>query len=158
VEIVRKPETYDAVIIGSGAGGGMAAMVLTQGGLRCALLEAGPSIDPAVDYKEHACAPYLKGGERPGSSSGETALLCSPSTILLLWKAVSEASTTRSIEKRTNIVLLKPEVAEAFPIQGAVTKHCAAFFSRRAQYGGLAVCLIMNYSRPRAHKRSRRRG
>jgi choline dehydrogenase-like flavoprotein len=54
MEIVRRPETYDVVIIGSGAGGGMAAMVLTQGGLRCALLEAGPPIDPAKDYKEHA--------------------------------------------------------------------------------------------------------
>src|SRR5260370_7407912 len=32
----------------------MAAMVLTQGGLSCALLEAGPGIDPSVDYKEHA--------------------------------------------------------------------------------------------------------
>jgi choline dehydrogenase-like flavoprotein len=54
VEILRKPETYDVVIVGSGAAGGMAAMVLTQGGLRCALLEAGRPIDPAVDYKEHA--------------------------------------------------------------------------------------------------------
>ena len=54
MQIVRRPETYDVVIIGSGAGGGMAAMVLTQGGLRCALLEAGPFIDPAADYKEHA--------------------------------------------------------------------------------------------------------
>jgi choline dehydrogenase-like flavoprotein len=53
VEVIRRPNTYDVVIIGSGAGGGMAAMVLTQGGLNCALLEAGPSIDPAVDYKEH---------------------------------------------------------------------------------------------------------
>lgn len=28
-------------------------MMLTQGGLNCALLEAGPPINPAVDYKEH---------------------------------------------------------------------------------------------------------
>lgn len=54
MQIVRRPNTYDVVIIGSGAGGGMAAMMLTQGGLNCALLEAGPSIDPSVDYKEHA--------------------------------------------------------------------------------------------------------
>lgn len=35
-------ESYDAVIVGSGATGGWAAKELTEGGLRVALLEAGP--------------------------------------------------------------------------------------------------------------------
>jgi choline dehydrogenase-like flavoprotein len=34
---------YDVVIIGSGAGGGMAAYVLTKAGARVAMLEAGPA-------------------------------------------------------------------------------------------------------------------
>jgi choline dehydrogenase-like flavoprotein len=34
--------TYDAVVVGSGAGGGMAARVLTAHGLKILLLEAGP--------------------------------------------------------------------------------------------------------------------
>jgi len=53
MQIIRKSNPFDVVIIGSGAGGGMAAMMLTQGGLKCALLEAGPPINPIKDYKEH---------------------------------------------------------------------------------------------------------
>ena len=53
MQVIRSPKVYDAVIIGSGAGGGMAAMALTRGGLKCALLEGGPSLDPSRDYKEH---------------------------------------------------------------------------------------------------------
>ncbi len=44
-------ELYDAVIVGSGAGGGMAAHVLTRAGARCLMLEAGGWFDPARDSK-----------------------------------------------------------------------------------------------------------
>jgi choline dehydrogenase-like flavoprotein len=53
MQIARSPKTYDVCIIGSGASGGTAAKVLTEGGLQVALLEAGPPIVPARDYKEH---------------------------------------------------------------------------------------------------------
>ncbi|MEO7144841.1 MAG: GMC family oxidoreductase [Bryobacteraceae bacterium] len=36
---------YDVLIIGSGASGGMAAYILTQQGVRCLMLDAGPAID-----------------------------------------------------------------------------------------------------------------
>ena len=36
---------YDVLIIGSGASGGMAAHTLTQKGVKCLMLEAGPLVD-----------------------------------------------------------------------------------------------------------------
>lgn len=53
MQVKRTPKTYDVCIIGSGAAGGTAAKVLTEGGLSVALLEAGPSFIPERDYKEH---------------------------------------------------------------------------------------------------------
>ncbi len=46
-QIKKSPKIYDAIIVGSGAGGGMAAKVLTEGGLNVLLLEAGPTYDSA---------------------------------------------------------------------------------------------------------------
>ena len=53
MQVKRTPKTYDVCIIGSGASGGTAAKVLTEGGLSVALLEAGPPVVPERDYKEH---------------------------------------------------------------------------------------------------------
>lgn len=46
MQIKEQPKTYDAVIVGSGAGGGMAAKTLADKGLRVAVVEAGPYFDP----------------------------------------------------------------------------------------------------------------
>src|SRR5437868_14366027 len=51
-QVIRSPKVYDVCIIGSGAAGGTAAKVLTEGGLNVVMLEAGPPVDPAQDYKE----------------------------------------------------------------------------------------------------------
>lgn len=45
-QIKKQPKAYDAVIVGSGAGGGMAAYILSKAGLKICLLEAGPMYDP----------------------------------------------------------------------------------------------------------------
>ena len=41
---------FDAVVIGSGAGGAATAFALTQAGVQTLVLEAGPSYDPLKDY------------------------------------------------------------------------------------------------------------
>ena len=50
-QVLRSPKTYDVCVIGSGAGGGMAAKILTEGGLTVALLEAGGPLNPDKDFK-----------------------------------------------------------------------------------------------------------
>lgn len=40
-------------MIGSGAGGGTAVKVLTDLGMKVTLIEAGPMLNPAKDFKEH---------------------------------------------------------------------------------------------------------
>jgi len=48
-QVKKQEKKYDAVIVGSGAGGGMAAYILSKAGLKVCLLEAGPMFDPAKD-------------------------------------------------------------------------------------------------------------
>ena len=44
-------KVYDAIVVGSGAAGGMAAYVLTAQGLKVLLLEAGKKIDTTAELK-----------------------------------------------------------------------------------------------------------
>jgi choline dehydrogenase-like flavoprotein len=50
---LQTKKIYDAVIIGSGASGGMAAKELTERGLEVLVLEAGPPVDPKRDFSSH---------------------------------------------------------------------------------------------------------
>src|SRR5262249_59983239 len=65
------PEIYDAVIIGSGAAGGMAAHVLTSHGLKVLLLEAGRKL-PIEQELRSMQWPYdhPRRGEMPPDSHG----------------------------------------------------------------------------------------
>ena len=53
-QVSRSPKVYDVCIIGSGAAGGAAAKVLTEGGLNVVMLEAGPPLNPEKDFKMFA--------------------------------------------------------------------------------------------------------
>ena len=50
-QVRASSKIYDAIIVGSGAGGGMAAYVLTQAGAKCLMLEAGRWYDTAKESK-----------------------------------------------------------------------------------------------------------
>ena len=68
VQTTRTQKFYDAIIIGSGASGGMAAMQLTAKGMNVLVLEAGPPVNPARDFSMHTF-PYedmYRGYGKPG--------------------------------------------------------------------------------------------
>lgn len=49
----RQDRTFDAIVVGSGMTGGVAAMEFCRKGLRTLCLEAGRAIDPDKEYVEH---------------------------------------------------------------------------------------------------------
>jgi len=50
---MAKQIIYDAIVVGSGATGGWAAKDLTEKGMKVIVLEAGRSLNPAKDFREH---------------------------------------------------------------------------------------------------------
>ncbi len=52
MQIKPSPKEYDAIIVGSGAGGGMATKILSEAGLKIAVVEAGPYFDPAAPEQQ----------------------------------------------------------------------------------------------------------
>ena len=69
MQIIENERKYDVVVVGSGAGGGMATKILTDNGLTVALMEAGPHFDPAnPDQQLHLKWPY----ESPRRGRGST--------------------------------------------------------------------------------------
>lgn len=66
-QVPARRQVHDIVVIGSGAGGGTAVKVLVDLGFKVTLLEAGPALNPARDFKEHMTpyqVPHRGAGER----------------------------------------------------------------------------------------------
>lgn len=49
IQLQTSAEEYDVIIVGSGAGGGMASKILAEAGLTVAVVEAGADFDPAKE-------------------------------------------------------------------------------------------------------------
>ena len=81
--------SYDAIVIGSGANGGWAAKELCEAGMKVAVLELGRELDPATDFSEHTL-PHelsLRGRQDPRDEAfarrpiGRQNYACEPTTV-----------------------------------------------------------------------------
>ena len=96
MEIINNSPKYDVIVVGSGAGGGMATKVLSDAGLKIALIEAGPYFDPAnPDQMTQMKWPW----ESPRRGSGTTRAFGDFHMSYGHWKVEGEPYT---IEKETS--------------------------------------------------------
>ena len=58
---IKKPrKVYDVIVIGTGAGGGMAIKTLCEAGLNVLALNSGRRLDPAKDFRNHKLSYDMK--------------------------------------------------------------------------------------------------
>jgi choline dehydrogenase-like flavoprotein len=60
MQIRKARKIYDAIVVGTGAGGGMAIKTLCEAGLNVLALNSGRRLDPAKDFRNHKMSYDLK--------------------------------------------------------------------------------------------------
>src|SRR5436190_21294492 len=66
-QVKASPKSYDVIVVGSGAGGGIAAHILTLAGAKVCMLEAGGKYDTAKQsdmFKWNYDAPHRAAGTK----------------------------------------------------------------------------------------------
>ncbi len=92
MQIIESTQVYDAIIVGSGAGGGMATKVLADAGMKVAVVEAGPFFDP----KDPKTQTQLKWPwESPRRGAGSTRAFGDFDMSWGDWKVEGEPYTTK---------------------------------------------------------------
>ncbi len=92
MQIKEQPKEYDVCIVGSGAGGGMAAYQLANAGIKVALVEAGPFYDPAKpEYQTQLKWPW----ESPRRGAGSTRVFGDFDAALGGWEIEGEPYTRK---------------------------------------------------------------
>jgi choline dehydrogenase-like flavoprotein len=92
MQIKESAKEYDVIIVGSGAGGGMATKILADAGLKIALVEAGPFFDP----KDPTTQTQLKWPwESPRRGAGTTRAFGEYDMSWGDWKVPGEPYTTK---------------------------------------------------------------
>ena len=126
-QVIRSPKTYDVCIIGSGAAGGTAAKILTEGGLNVVMLEAGPPLNPEKDFKEHVWPYQLphRGAGVGGRASADFGEFLAPNGS---WEIDGEPYTVAP-----GLALPLVPLAHCWRTHQSLGPHRAAFCSGRFQ-------------------------
>jgi choline dehydrogenase-like flavoprotein len=99
-------ETFDVVIVGSGASGGTLAAHLARRGVRVAIVEGGPRVNTRTDFNTHAMPFDFPSRQiptmRPGREGFDTERSRGVGGKTLLWNAVALRFSQRDFKGRTH--------------------------------------------------------
>jgi len=99
-------DTFDVVIVGSGAGGGTLASHLARRGVRVAIVEGGPRVNTRTDFNTHAMPFDFPNRQiptmRPGKVGFDSERSRGVGGKTMLWNAVALRLSQRDFKGRTH--------------------------------------------------------